>query len=134
MSKTIKLIAILLMAVLLIGAFSQVVYAVDDDEEKETKVGTDYSKIISEVDSSGNGESGDVSGIKQIAGRVVRAIRTIAAIAAVVIISILGIKYMIGSTEERADYKKSFIPLIIGIVVVLAAAQIATMIFSVSGN
>ena len=36
---------------------------------------------------------------------------------------------MIGSTEERAEYKKSFMPLIIGIIVVVAAAQIATMIF-----
>ena len=52
---------------------------------------------------------------------------------AVVIISILGIKYMMGSTEERAEYKKSFIPLIVGIIVVVAAASIATAMFSIAG-
>ena len=39
---------------------------------------------------------------------------------------------MIGSTEERADYKKSFIPLIIGIVVVLSASTLAGWIFSIA--
>ena len=42
---------------------------------------------------------------------------------------ILGIKYMMGSVEEKADYKKSLVPLIVGIIVVMAATQIMTMIF-----
>ncbi len=37
---------------------------------------------------------------------------------------------MLGSAEEKADYKKSLIPLVVGIVVVMAATQIMTMIFS----
>ena len=121
MNKTVKIIATLLLAVMLVATLSQVVLA------------TNYSSIIKDVDEKGKGTSDDVSGFKEIAGRVIKAIRNVAAIAAVVIVSILGIKYMIGSTEERADYKKSFIPLIVGIVVVVGAAQIATMLFSVSG-
>lgn len=62
--------------------------------------------------------------------KIVRVFRNLSAIAAVVIISILGLKYMIGSTAERAEYKKSFIPLIVGIVVVVGAAQLATLFFS----
>lgn len=120
MNKTVKIISTILLAVLLITTVSQAVLA------------TNYSGIINEVDKNGQGPSSDVDGIKQVAGRIVKAIRNIAAIVAVVIISILGIKYMIGSTQERADYKKSFIPLIVGVIVVVAAAQIATMIFSVA--
>lgn len=120
MNKTVKIISTILLAVLLITTVSQAVLA------------TNYSEIINEVDKNGQGASSDVKGIKEVAGRIVKAIRNIAAIVAVVIVSILGIKYMIGSTQERADYKKSFIPLIVGVIVVVAAAQIATMIFSVA--
>ena len=38
----------------------------------------------------------------------------------------LGIKYMLGSVEEKAEYKK------IGAVVVMTATQIATMSFSLA--
>lgn len=68
--------------------------------------------------------------IKTTAANLLGLIRNSTVIASVVIISILGLKYMIGSTEERAEYKKSFMPLIIGIVVVLGASQMATMISS----
>ena len=59
-------------------------------------------------------------------------IRNVAVIAAVIILMILGVKYMLGSVEEKADYKKSFIPLIIGIVLVVSATAIATFIFNMA--
>ena len=120
MNKTIKIIATLLLAVLLVATVSQVALA------------SEYTTIINDVDSKGKGVATEVNGVKELAGKVIRIIRNIAAIAAIVIISILGIKYMMGSTQEKADYKKSFIPLIVGIVVVFGAAQIASMIFSVA--
>lgn len=131
MNKTVKIISTLLLAVLLITTASQTVLATDNNVTGDFG---DYKNIIESVNQNAKGDSSDVSGIKGVASRVVKAIRNIAAIIAVVIISILGIKYMIGSTQERADYKKSFIPLIVGIIVVVAAAQIATMIFSVAAN
>ena len=118
MNKTIKIISTLLIAVVLIATLSQVCLA------------TDYITIIEDVNTKGQGTATNIDGVKNVAGNVIKLIRNVAAIAAVVIISILGIKYMIGSTEERAEYKKSFIPLIVGIVVVLAASSIASLIFS----
>lgn len=38
---------------------------------------------------------------------------------------------MLGSVEEKAEYKKSFIPLIVGAIVVVAATSIASLIFSI---
>ena len=122
MNKTIKIISTLLITVLLIATLSQVCLASDT-----------YTGIIDSIDTNANGESTDIGDLKTTAARIVKAIRNIAAIVAIVVVSILGIKYMIGSTEERADYKKSFIPLIVGIVVVVAAASIASAIFSVAG-
>lgn len=117
MKKSVKIISALLVAIMLIITIAPYALAADS------------SSIISKIDTEGKKPVSDAEGVIKIAGNVVAWIRTLAAIAAVVIISILGIKYMIGSTEERAEYKKSFMPLIIGIVVVVAAAQIATMIF-----
>ena len=37
---------------------------------------------------------------------------------------------MMGSVEEKAEYKKSFIPLVVGILVIMAATSIATLLFS----
>ena len=63
-----------------------------------------------------------------LAGRILGFLQWIALIGGTIIIAILGIKYMMGSLEERADYKKSFIPLIVGIIVVMGAVTIANLI------
>lgn len=120
MNKTIKIVSILLISVLLIATLSQVCLA------------TNYGQLITNVDTSANGATVDTSKINTTAGKVIKLIRNVAAIASVVILSILGIKYMMGSTEERAEYKKSFIPLVVGIVVVVSAASIATLLFQVA--
>lgn len=72
------------------------------------------------------------TGLKDKAGKIMGMIRNVAAIAAVIIIMVLGIKYMLGSVEEKAEYKKSFIPLIVGIILVVAATQIAAFIFNMA--
>lgn len=122
MNKTIKIVSTLLIAVMLIASLSQVCLA----------SGT-YTDIIGVIDENANGESSEIGGLKTTAAKVIKALRNISAIVAVLVITILGIKYMIGSTEERAEYKKSFIPLIVGVVVVVAAASIASALFSVAG-
>ena len=115
MKKSVKVISTLLMVVMLICTITTTCFA--------EKVGT------VEIP---DGTAGDTSKIAQKAANIVATLRNIAAIVAVVIIAILGIKYMLGSVEEKAEYKKSFMPLIVGIVVVTLALQIAAMIFSLT--
>lgn len=121
MNKTIKIISTLLIAVMLVATLSQVCLAID------------YDGIIDKVDTGSDADLEGIEDLKVKAANIVKALRNISAIVAVVVITVLGIKYMIGSTEERAEYKKSFIPLIVGIVVVVAAASIASALFSVAG-
>lgn len=116
MNKTIKILSILMIAIVLVTIASPAVMA---GAVKPGDITPDYSV--------------NTDGFAKAAAKILGAIRNIAAIISVIIIAVLGIKYMIGSTEERADYKKSFIPLIVGIVVVLAATTIATTLFSVLG-
>ena len=45
---------------------------------------------------------------------IVSVIETVGVISSVIILIVIGIKYMLGSVEERADYKKTMIPYLIG--------------------
>ena len=49
----------------------------------------------------------NTSGILNLAGKILGFLQWIALIGGVLIIAILGIKYMMGSLEEKAEYKKS---------------------------
>lgn len=46
----------------------------------------------------------------------------------------MGIKYMMGSVEEKAEYKKTMIPLVVGVVLLFAAAAIIQVIQSTTGQ
>lgn len=72
---------------------------------------------------------GDATSMKTLAGKILGFIRNIAIVGGVVVIAVLGVKYMMGSLEEKAEYKKSMIPLIVGIVVVMSASTIAKLLF-----
>ena len=66
----------------------------------------------------------DISGVEVIAGRILGLIQAASGVAAVVLIAVFGFKFIMGSANEKADYQKSFIPLIVGVVVVFAASSI----------
>ena len=117
MNKTIKIVSALLIAVLLITTMSQVSFAT-------------YTEIIGEVNEKGQGKAEGMGDLTGRVGNVVKALRNISALIAVLVITILGIKYMIGSTEERAEYKKTLFPYFIGAVLIFAASNLADMIYS----
>lgn len=117
MKKTMKILTVLLVAVMLISLTTSVFAAGTAINPSDLEGKIDY----------GDGTATDDLMAK--AGKIMGMIRNISVIAAVIIIMILGVKYMLGSVEEKADYKKSFVPLIIGIILVVAATSIATFIF-----
>lgn len=59
-----------------------------------------------------------------IANSVIGAIRIFGTVVAVVALMALGIKYMLGSTQEKATYKETMIPYIVGAVMVFAIPNI----------
>lgn len=120
MKKTVKILAILLLAVMLVS-FATNVFAA-----KGTAVTP--GALNEKID---YGSDSDTNSIMTQAGKIMGMIRNIAIIASVIIIMVLGIKYMLGSVEEKAEYKKSFMPLIIGIILVVAASSIATFIIGI---
>jgi type IV secretory pathway VirB2 component (pilin) len=51
---------------------------------------------------------------------------------AVIVLLVLGIKYMIGSAEEKAEYKKTMIPYLVGAILVFGASAIAQVVYSIA--
>ena len=74
------------------------------------------------------------SSITDVGNGIITIITTIGSILSVVVLIILGIKYMMGSVEEKAEYKKTMMPYIIGAALVFAASAIAGIVYSIATN
>ena len=78
---------------------------------------------------------GPIVGQTQIAdfGRnIVGLVQTVGVVVAVIILLVLGIKYMMGSAEEKADYKKSMIPYIVGAILIFASTTIVNIVYNLA--
>lgn len=69
------------------------------------------------------------NGIQTIGGKVIGIIQVIGNVLAVGMLIVLGIKYMLGSAEDKAEYKKSMIPYLVGAVLIFAGANLANVIY-----
>lgn len=72
--------------------------------------------------------------IKNVGSQVVGILQTVGIVLSVVVLIVLGIKYMMGSTEEKSEYKKTFIPYIVGAALIFAASVFATAIYDFFSN
>lgn len=68
--------------------------------------------------------------ISEFAGIIIRFLRNASIIITVLVITILGVKFMLGSVQEKAEYKKAFINIIIGVVFITLVTSIIDVIFS----
>lgn len=72
----------------------------------------------------------NTQGIQTVGQRIMGIVQTIGVVVAVVILMVLGIKYMMGSAEEKAEYKKTMLPYIIGAILIFGAVSIANMVYN----
>lgn len=107
MKKSIKIISALVLIVMIISMVSTV-FAITDP-------------------SSLKGE--DIKNFNTIGKKIIGMVQAIGSIVSVLILVVLGIKYMMGSAEEKAEYKKTMIPYLIGAILIFAASNIASMIY-----
>ncbi|OKZ57238.1 MAG: hypothetical protein BHV99_02550 [Clostridium sp. 26_21] len=122
MNKTLKIAMVIAMVVATIFTFSNMAFASGSNAEN---VVTEIKPDISSVDSSN---------LTKMAGKVISLIQVASVILAVILIAVFGFKFIMGSANEKADYQKSFIPLIVGLVVVFAATSIAKLIMSIASG
>lgn len=110
MKKLMKIIPMIILIVMVMSIFSTV-FAV---------AVTDPSTLKGE----------GTNNFDDIGKKIIGMIQAIGSILAVAVLVILGIKYMMGSAEEKAEYKKTMIPYLIGAILIFAASNIAGMIYN----
>lgn len=75
------------------------------------------------------GVENGVTEIKEVGNKLVGILRTVGIVISVVIMIVIGIKYMMGSASEKAEYKKTMIPYVVGAVLLFGASTLATVIY-----
>ena len=112
--KLSKIFSVVMVTVMLLTAVSNVALAYDPSQiQPDTDNVSDITKL-----------GGDILGVVQVVGSVV----------AVVILAVLGVKYMMGSASEKAEYKKTLMPYVIGAVLLFAATNIVGLVFGWAEN
>lgn len=106
-----NIIIVLLLTLLLVYLFTTNIYA---------SINPSYYK----PDSVGSSQK-----LTDKANKVLGPIQVIGSIISVITLSIIGIKYMVGSVEEKAEYKKTMIPYIIGAILVFATSNLVAIIY-----
>lgn len=115
-TKKISKIVSVLMIVAMLAMASTVVFAQSIAQSTDPRT-------ITPLQGTGTGS------VKSLGQQILGIVQLVGSIAAVVVLVVLGIKYMMGSAEEKAEYKKTMIPYIIGAVLIFAASNVAGMIY-----
>ena len=106
--KSIKLISTILTIAVLVMAFAEKIGGVDVNPNTQGNAANNVTNV-----------GGNVLGIIQVVGTII----------AVGVIMVLGIRYMMGSAEEKASYKKTMLPYIVGAVLLFAASNLAKYVY-----
>ena len=116
MKKQNKIITTVLMILAILCSLANVVF------------GTSIISSLSGDKTSSVSAAGDMT---NLAGKIIGVIQILGIIVAVVVLLVLGIKYMVGSAEEKAEYKKTMMPYVVGALLIFAASTIVNILYNV---
>lgn len=120
MKKVIKLLEILLIFLVIINIFANCTgkcYGMSDVTENPG-----FWKPV-EVD------AGNLFAKK--VGTIIEIIRVIGVLASIGTLTVIGIKFFLGSVEEKAHYKQTLVPWLVGAILVFAITTLPTIIYDV---
>lgn len=112
MKKHLKLIKVITVCIITINIFTiNSIAAIKVDDYKPNELGADIEAV----------RMGNV---------IIGGFQAIGSIVSVLALVIIGIKYMMGSVEEKAEYKTKMIYYIIGAILVFAISNISAMLYN----
>ena len=115
MKKVSKIFATILLVVMLMS-FASVVFAATSVDP-----GTWKNQL---------GDKIKTDDITNFSASLINVISIVGSAAAIITLIVLGIKYMMGSAEEKAEYKKTLLPYIIGAAMVFGASVLTGVIYN----
>lgn len=112
MIKHKKILIILMNLILILFLISNAVF------------GTLIDEFQGSIDTTGSTD------LKDAGATVLGVIRVVGTIVAVAMLMILGIKYMMGSADQKAEYRKTMIPYFVGALLIFAATTLTDTIYN----
>lgn len=119
-----KIITIILLITILLTSFTTISQATGQS-------GASAGTINPQDFKPGNLTASDTATAFRSAGVIVNAIINVGLVISIVMFMALGMKYMMGSIEERAEYKKTLIPICIGTLMLFVSGKIVSVIWSI---
>ena len=120
MKKSIKVIMAVLMVATIILALGTT-----------SSMAIDAESIAGQLTGTTSGAQGSVV---NIGNQLIGIITTVGVVVAVVVLLVLGIKYMMGSAAEKAEYKKTMIPYLVGAVLIFGASAITKVVVDLGSS
>lgn len=112
--KMMNIVKIFLIVALVLFTVSAFVYPVSAFQPSEVEINNDPP----------GGE-----GLNTVGGAIIGILQTVGVILSIAVLVVLGIKYMMGSPEEKSEYKKTMIPYVVGAVLIFTASVLAQVIY-----
>ena len=94
-----------------------------------TVLAVDPNTVLNGLNGNGNVQTNDLT---KVGNNIVTIIQVVGIVIAVIVLLVIGIKYMMGSASEKAEYKKTMIPYIVGAVLIFAGTSLVRVIYSLS--
>ena len=116
--KSKQIISILIVLVMILFTFINISYAVKTEINPNN-----YKPSIDDSDLTASATK-----VKPI----VSGITTVGIIIAVISLMLIGIRYMIGSVEQKAEYKKTMMPFLIGCLLLFAVSTIVKVVYNMA--
>ena len=120
MKKQVKIVSIILVIMIALMAVSNVVLAAPD--------------LSADIKDMANGSGNQPKEVLNLGKTIVSIMQTVGIVVAVVVLLVLGIKYMMGSAEEKAEYKKTMIPYLVGAILIFASTTIVNVVYNVANS
>ena len=113
-----KVLSIIIIAIVIIFNVLTIVNAVDTGSKFEPSGVT------------GEGSTMDTGSVQNLGQSIFAVVRVAGILISVIILVVLGIKYMMGSAEEKSEYKKTLLPYALGAFLIFAAANISQILYN----
>lgn len=128
-----KIFVISILAISLIFLLGNVYVYADDwyEEQQEQQEGLDDPTLNPNAWKPNEEEE---SVLFEKAGVILGTINVIGVVCSVIVLIIIGIKYMFGSLEEKAEYKKTIWTYILGMFLLIAATTIPNIMYNIVGG
>ena len=132
--NTVKKIILIILSAVFIFSLKTNSFAIDNFENYEVvKVASSVidTEIYKPNKDLKTGETKNAEELVPIGNTIVGILQIAGSIISVIVLAVIGIKYMMGSVEEKAEYKKTMLPYVIGAVMVFGISNLLKILIGI---